>query len=418
MVKQIETMIIGGGQAGLSTSYCLTQQGREHLVLEKAEYAAPVWRNRWDSFTLITPNWMIRLPGGEYQGDDPDGFMPRDDLVAYFQDYVEKYDFPVQYDTYATEVTPAGKGYRIQTNHGPFEAANVVIATGLHQQPKKPPFYERISPEILQLHSSQYRNPDKIPAGAVLVVGSAQSGAQIAEEIYQSGRKVYLSVSDTGRIPRRYRGKDVTVWMRDMKMYEKTVDELGSPKEKFAASAHGTGKDGGHTINLHQFYRDGVTLLGSVRGAEEHKITLAADLKENLASADRFEKEFIREIDQYIETHGVDAPEETLPNMKDGYQQEEILTLNLQSAGIRSIIWATGYRFDFSMVKLPVFDKDGFPIQSRGVTAYKGMFFVGLPFLYCGKSGLLFGVGEDAAYVATVITQQQMLEHPVFSASM
>ena len=202
MTEQVDTIIVGGGQGGLSTSYYLRQQGCEHVILEQADQAAEVWRNRWDSFTLNTPNWMTRLPGAEYQGNDPDGFMPRDEVVAYFEEYIERFNLPIRFGCRVTSVAPIEAGYLVSTDEGEFEAANVVIAAGLHQQPKIPPFSTNLPAEIRQLHSSEYRNPEALPAGAVLVVGSAQSGCQIAEELYQSGRKVYLSVSSSPRIPR------------------------------------------------------------------------------------------------------------------------------------------------------------------------------------------------------------------------
>jgi len=400
MTEQIDTIIVGGGQGGLSTSYHLKQQGREHVILEQADQSAQVWRNRWDSFTLNTPNWMTRLPGAEYQGDDPDGFMARDGVVAYFEDYIQRFDLPIRYGIQVKSVEPIESGYLVSTDEAEFEAANVVIATGLHQQPRIPSFSTNLSAEIRQIHSSEYRNPEALPAGAVLVVGSAQSGCQIAEELYQSGRKVYLSVSSSPRIPRRYRGKDITWWMDVVGLFDKTVDQLPSPKAKFAPSAHSTGKDGGHTINLHQFARDGVLLLGHIQNAQADRILLAPDLMENLAKVDKAEAEMVKAINDYIEKNELDFSLEVLPELSDGFQAEEITDLDLKSAGITSVIWATGFKFDFGLVKLPVFDEDGYPLQKRCVTAFPGLYFIGLPFLHTMKSGLLAGVGDDAAHVA------------------
>ncbi|HJX39388.1 MAG TPA: FAD-dependent oxidoreductase, partial [Anaerolineae bacterium] len=242
-----------------------------------------------------------------------------------------------------------------------------------------------------------------LPEGAVLVVGSAQSGCQIAEELYQSGRKVYLSVSSAARVPRRYRGKEITHWLDDLGFYDRTADQLPSPKAKFGGSIHGTGKAGGHTINLHQFSRDGVVLLGHIQSVQEDRIELIPDLMESLAKADKFEEDVVKQVDGYIEKTGFDAPLETLPELRDGYEAEVILDLDLKSVGITAVVWATGYKFDFNIVKLPVFDKDGYPQQKRGVTEYPGLYFVGLPFLHTGKSGLLLGVGDDAAHVVSVI---------------
>ncbi len=381
-------------------SYYLKQQGREHIILEQAHQAAQVWRNRWDLFTLNTPNWMTRLPGAEYQGNNPDGFMPRDELVAYFEAYIERFEVPVRYGIRVTSIEPIEAGYLVCTDEGEFEAANVVIATGLHQQPKIPPFSTNLPAEIHQLHSSEYRNPEALPAGAVLVVGSAQSGCQIAEELYRSGRVVYLSVSSSPRMPRRYRGKDITWWLELAGWFDKTVDQLPSPKAKFAASAHSTGKDGGHTINLHQFVRDGVVLLGHIQSIQGYQVALAPDMKENLAKADKFEVDFVKQIDEYIESNGMEAPIENLPELGDGFQAEEITDVDLNFAGITSVIWATGFKFDFGLLKLSAFDEDGYPLHKRGVTEFPGLYFIGLPFLTRFKSGLLAGVGDDAVHVA------------------
>ena len=362
-------------------SYYLKQQGREHIILEQAHQAAQVWRNRWDSFTLNTPNWMTRLPGAEYQGNNPDGFMPRDELVAYFEAYIERFEVPVRYGIRVTSIEPIEAGYLVCTDEGEFEAANVVIATGLHQQPKIPPFSTNLPAEIHQLHSSEYRNPEALPAGAVLVVGSAQSGCQIAEELYRSGRVVYLSVSSSPRMPRRYRGKDITWWLELAGWFDKTVDQLPSPKAKFAASAHSTGKDGGHTINLHQFVRDGVVLLGHIQSIQGYQVALAPDMKENLAKADKFEVDFVKQIDEYIESNGMEAPIENLPELGDGFQAEEITDVDLNFAGITSVIWATGFKFDFGLLKLSAFDEDGYPLHKRGVTEFPGLLFHRTAFL-------------------------------------
>lgn len=409
MSEYVETVIVGGGQAGLAVSYHLTQQGRAHKILEQASQPAEAWRNhRWDSFTLVTPNWMIRMPGAEYQGDDPDGFMPRDEIVAYFEDYIQRFRLPIRYGVRVTSVETNGTGYLVHTDEATIEAANVVIATGLFQQPNIPPFSANLPAEVRQLHSSEYRDPAALPAGAVLVVGSAQSGSQIAEELYQSGRKVYLCVSSAGRGPRRYRGKDIVWWLSKIGFFDRTVDKLPSPKARFAASIQASGKDGGHTINLHQFARDGVVLLGRMQAVQGGKIRLAPDLKENLAKADKSEADLLKGIEDYIEKNRLDVPQESLSELQDGYDAEVITELDVQSAGITSVIWATGYKFDFGLVKLPLLDDDGYPIQKRGITDYPGLYFVGLPWLHTAKSGLLYGIGDDAAsIVSDIATREQ-----------
>jgi putative flavoprotein involved in K+ transport len=403
-VDKIETIIVGGGQAGLSISYYLTQQGREHLILEQAAQPADAWRNqRWDSFSLVTPNWQIRLPGAEYQGADPDGYMPRAELVRYFEDYIQQFKLPIRCGVRVTSVEQTADGYHVQAGGETFEANNVVIATGLFQTPKIPPFSANLSSEILQIHSTQYRNPQILPPGAVLIVGSAQSGCQIADELHQHERKVYISVGGSGRIPRRYRGHDTLWWLFKTGFFDRTVDKLPSPRMKFAPNPQVSGAGGGRSLNLHQFARNGIVLLGRIQDIQGSRITFAPDLKENLAKTDKLEADMLAGIDKYIEQNGLDAPAEIVPQLRDGYEAEEILSLDVREQGITSVIWACGYTFDFSLVKLPVFDADGYPIQQRGVSAYPGLYFLGLPWLHKPKSGLLSGVGEDAAFVAAHI---------------
>jgi putative flavoprotein involved in K+ transport len=403
-MERIETVIVGGGQAGLATSYYLTQAGRDHVVLEQAARPAHVWRDeRWDSFTLVTPNWTLKMPGAEYDGPDRDAYMPRDEIAAYFARYVDRFQLPVRYNTRVSAVAPVdGAGWRVTTPEQTFQARNVIIATGLEQQPNIPPFAGGLSPEITQIHSSQYRNPGALPEGGVLVVGSAQSGAQIAEELYQSGRRVYLSVGGAGRAPRRYRGRDVFEWLSLSGFFDITPDKLPMPREHFAAP-HVTGANGGHTLNLHQFARDGVTLLGHLRGASGHTVSLAPDLYQTLGRVDHFEGEVQKMVDGYIQAHGIDAPREELPHLRDGYAQPIIETLDLKEAGITTIVWATGFTYDFGFVKAPVFDETGFPIQTRGVTAQPGLYFVGMPWMPSLKSGILPGVDEFAAHIASQI---------------
>jgi putative flavoprotein involved in K+ transport len=404
-MEHIETVIVGGGQAGLATSYHLAQQGHEHVVLERSAHVASAWRDgRWDSFTLVTPNWSLRMPGAEYAGPDPDGFLPRDEVVAYFDRYVERFGLPVRYDSEVRSVEPLDRGgYRLETGERTFKARNVVIATGFFQRPKLPSFAAELSPEIGQLHSSQYRDPDLLPPGAVLVVGSAQSGCQIAEELYQRGRTVFLSTGGAGRVPRRYRGKDVIEWIDLTGLIDLTPEQLPPGMTKFGGIPHLSGTQGGHTLNLHLFARDGVNLLGRLREASGHRVSFAPDLPENLAKADALEADVRQMIDGFVDAHGLAAPVEELPVRRDGFAQPVVEELDLKEAGVATVVWATGYRFDYGIVRLPVLDGDGFPIQSRGVTAYPGLCFVGLPWMPAERSGFLLGVGAAAGHIASTI---------------
>lgn len=238
----------------------------------------------------------------------------------------------------------------------------------------------------------------------MLVVGSAQSGCQIAEELNNNGRKVYLCTGSAGRAPRRYRGKDTFEWLLLSGFFEMTPERLPFPKEHFAAP-HLSGAHGGHSLNLHQFARDGITLLGHLRGAENDKIILAPDVRENLSRADYFERDVLKRIDGYIQANGLDAPAEELPQLRDGFEQPVIEELDLKAAGITTVIWATGYSRDFSLVKLPVRDQNGSPIQTRGVTSYPGLYFVGMPWMPSLKTGTLAGVGKSARHVVSHIVE-------------
>lgn len=404
MTESIETIIIGGGQAGLSLSYWLKQAGHEHIVLEQAAQPGSAWLKRWNSFTFVTPNWAIRLPGGEYTGNAPDAFLPRAEILMLFADYAQRRALPVRYGVKVTCVKPAEAGYVVETESATWIARNVIIATGSFQKPKLPAYHTNLPSQLLQLHSGDYRRPDDLPAGAVLVIGSGQSGSQITEELYQSGRKVYLSVGGAGRVPRRYRGRDAFWWLNQTGFLDRTVAQLPTPQARFAANPQISGAGGGHSLNLHQFVRDGVTLLDRVLGTADGRLTAAPNLSEALSKVDQFEANIVKMIDGYIEKTGMDAPAEELPQLRDGYNAEVVAELDLKANNITTIIWGMGYAFDFGWVRLPIFDDMGSPVQERGVTTAPGLYFLGLNWMHKMKSALLLGVGEDAAYLADHIT--------------
>jgi putative flavoprotein involved in K+ transport len=410
MVEKIETIIIGGGQAGLATSYHLGKLGHPHFILEQAAQPANAWRNgRWDSFSLLTPNWSIQIPGAEYQGDDPNGFMTRAEIISYFEKYIDRFCLPVRYGVLVTAVEKLedGRGYLVRTNEKEYQTPHIVMATGLYQSPKIPFFSTNIPRRVVQIHSGQYRNPQLLPPGAVMVVGSGQSGCQIAEELYLGGYKVYLCTGHAGRIPRRYRGKGAYEWLNLSGYLDRTADMLPSPQARFAGNPHIAEAHAGHSNNLHQLARGGVILLGHLAYAGGDNLQLAADLKDNLAIADNFERRFARMVDEFVIKANIEAPLEPLAELNDGYEAGEPVSLSLKKEGIKTIIWALGYNFDFSMVKLPILDGEGYPVQQRGVTNYPGLYFVGLPWLTKQKSGLMLGVGEDAGYIASKIAQKE-----------
>ena len=412
MPEQVEAVVIGGGQAGLAISYYLTQQGRSHVVLEQAAETAPAWRHqRWDSFTLVTPNWTVRLPGYPYQGCDPDGFMLRADVVRHLEQYAASFQAPVRCGVQVTAVdpTPDRQSYRVATRDGAtYMAATVVVATGSFQFPKPSSFSRNLPEDVLQLHSSHYRNPNSLRSGAVLIVGSADTGCQLAEELNESGRHVYLCVGRAMRRPRRYRSKDAMFWSVTRRMIEET--QFASPSDRFGPNPQLTGKNGGHTLNLHQLARDGVTLLGRLVGVNGDRISLAPDLQENLTNADKASEDFKHGVDEFVRTTGMVAPEpkpDPLDEARSDAGSCATATLDLKAAGVTTVLWATGYGFDYRLVHLPVCDDYGFPVQERGVTRFPGLYFLGMNRLYNRKSGILLGVGEDAAHIAASIAARE-----------
>lgn len=331
--------------------------------------------------------------------------MHKDKIVRRFEDYAAQFDMPIRYSMTVTSVEheQAGQSFLVRTEDKNYHARNVVIATNLYQRGKIPAYAAQINNQVEQLHSGDYRNPESLPPGAVLVVGSGQSGAQIAEELYQDGRRVYLCAGSAIRLPRRYRGRDIYDWANQIKFFDRTPAQLASSQARFEGIPHLSGKDGGHTINLHQFFREGVTLLGHLRGVQDGKLLLAPDLKENLAKADQGEARFLKMIDAYIQKNGIEAPEDQPEALQDAYTSPEMLTLDLKSEGISTIIWACGYTFDYRMVKMPVLDDFGFPLSQHGETSVPGLYFLGMPWIPSQKSGLLLGVGEAAAVLSEKI---------------
>jgi len=408
-LNKINTIIVGGGQSGLSVSYFLKKEGIDHIILEKADKPAFAWREqRWDSFTFVTPNSMIDLPGVTYKDFNfhPDEFLPKEDIVKYFEDYVEMNKFPIQFNIEVTEISKFDSKWVVKTSNGDYIAQNVVIATGFFQTPKKLDIMDSINPTILQLHSSEYKNIKSVREGSVLVVGSGQSGMQIGEELYKYGKKVFLAIGNTSRIPRSYRGKDLTYWMIKLNMFDKTVDELDDLSERLVGNAHVSGANGGHTLNLHKYAKDGVILLAKVKRSNNFKIYFDKNLHQLLTNADSLEKKILPAIDKLIEENNLDAPQEELEVLNDGFNQEIVEELDLKESNINTIIWATGYARDYSFIKTDkkIIDEMGFPIQKRGVTDEDGLFFIGTVWLYTGKSSLLYGVGEDAEYLVKQIT--------------
>lgn len=409
-----EALVIGAGQAGLATSYHLSRLGREHLVVDTGS-VGETWRSRrWDSFTLVTPNWSIRLPGLAAPPGDPDGFLPRADIVSMLEDYAAASNAPVRsgVTVESLERSPTGDDLVARITDGEeITATNVIVAPGFYHLQRVPAFAARLAPRILQLASNDYRNPDALPPGGVLVVGSAQSGCQIVEDIQLAGRDVWLSVGSAVRIPRRYRGRDGMAWWNDLGRFDVTEAQAPDPRGRFAPNPHLSGARGGHTINLHRFARDGVRLVGRIANGGGERLEIAPDLHERLAGVDRFAAGFRQNVDDFVAERGLDAPPADPANTDEhdgleGFDTPPVEALDLAAAGISTIVWATGFVPDHSWIRLPVFDSNGQPIHDAGVTREPGLAFVGLRYQRWAKSDLFLGVGDDARLVVERLAGQ------------
>jgi putative flavoprotein involved in K+ transport len=400
-VARHSVAVVGGGQAGLSISWYLTQSGIDHVVFEK-ERAAHTWRaERWDTFCLVTPNWQCQLPGFPYSGSDRHGFMLRDEIIAYMDAFVASFDPPLREGVTVQHLRSNDQhGFLLETTDGIHFAHQVVIASGAYQIPVIPRCAERLPFDIVQIHSSLYRNPNGLPAGAVLVVGSGQSGCQIAEDLHLAGRKVYLCVGDAPRVARRYRGKDVVEWLHLMGYYDLPVHEHPLREGVRDKTNHYvTGRDGGRDIDLRQRAIEGIELYGRLLDVVGDQLICATDLTHCLDQADQVSESIKTSIDGFIGKKGVAAPDE------DHYRPpwvppRERPQLDYRAAGITSVVWCIGFRSDHSWIDLPIFNGRGQPNHVRGVTPVAGAYFIGLPWLYTWGSGRFSGVARDAEFLA------------------
>lgn len=403
-----DTVIVGAGQAGLATSFWLTQAGVEHQLLERRESLGGAYQDRWDGFFLNTPNFSLNLPGMPYTGDEPEAFLPRTAVVNLLRRYAELISAPVHtgVDVLRLDVEPGG-AFSLETSAGHLMARNVVLATGAYQVPKLPPIAKQLPATVTQLHTHHYRNPQQLPDGEVLIVGTGQSGGQIAEELHDAGREVHLAVSTCPEAPRRYRGHDILYWLLETGKHGPSVginaltrEALPSPAARFACNPLLSGTDGGHNIHLRELGRRGMHLHGRLETIDDGDVTFSDDLPERLATVESgFDQRMRKALDGYIDAAGLDAPlQPSVP--VDDWRPSEPASLNLADAGITSVLWATGYGLDLSFINMPVLDEWGYPKHSLGVTEQAGLYAVGLPWLTRHYSSILGGVGMDAKYVA------------------
>jgi putative flavoprotein involved in K+ transport len=400
-MEHVAAVVVGAGQAGLATSYELTRAGVEHVVLERGR-VGQTWRGRWDSFCLVTPNWSVQLPGGSYGGADPDGFMPRDELVAHLERYAASFDAPIREGVVVTNVarSPSG-GFVVRTADRELRTDAVVAATGAYQRPHRPAAAASLPSDLLQLDVAGFRNEGALPPGRMLVVGSGQSGCQIAEELHEAGRDVVLACGKAPWAPRRFGGHDLVWWLVETGFLDAAADSLPAPAARLNANVLATGHGGGHDLHLRTLRALGVTLTGHFLGARDGEVQFAPDLADSVAWGDERYRQLRQLAHELAGERGLEPPVMPDPEPFDGRAPER-----LDLTGVGAVVFAGGFRPDYgSWLPWPeAFDELGFPRQRDGAsTVVPGLYFVGVHFLRKRKSSLLIGVGEDAAIVAGTI---------------
>ncbi len=414
----LDTVIVGAGQAGLGVSYFLQQNGRKHIVFEQGRIGESWLSQRWDSFKLNTPNFMNALPGFHYDGLEPDGFWRPDELVHYFQRYIEHFQLPVRTGVTVVSVEQSeDEGHFIvktKTNGHREESVmsrSVVIASGSLQPPRFPATRSRLPNDIVQLHTADYRSAAALPPGAIVVVGSGQSGCQITEDLLSAGRTVYLCTSKVGRAPRRYRGRDILEWWIDMKLLDVTFASLEDKaiSRTPQPQVSGLGRYG-HTVSLQYLARQGAVILGRLLDVEGSHLILNDEAAAHVRFADEFSQRLKDGIDAYLAQADITPPPlEADPADVPDPQTEcvsPLRRLNLREAKVSTVIWATGFTPDFSWIHLPVLGAEGRPIYQRGISPVRGLYFIGFPWLSSRKSGIIYGIDEDAHYIADAISEQ------------
>jgi putative flavoprotein involved in K+ transport len=395
-MKITDTIIVGGGQAGLAMSRCLVERSIEHVILERGNLGQR-WRDeRWDSLSLLSPNWMARLPHYAYDGNDPDGFMTMAEFIRYLEDYAASFDAPLMTSTTVERVERIDADrLRISTDNGEWQARNLVVATGFCDRPRVPGFADALSSDIHQIVPSDYRRPSQLPAGNVLVVGASATGAQIADELAWAGREVTLAVGTHVRLPRRYRGRDILGWLVDMGAFRAPANP---DEERMSPPPQLVGGSDNRDLDLRYLQTLGVRLTGRATGAEDHRVFFADDLAETISKSDTQLFGLLEKIDGYIEANGIPAEESeaVLPVMCPSPPEE----IDLSEAGITSVIWATGYNRSYPWLKLPVLDERGDIRHDRGITSEPGVVVMGMRFQMTKGSNLIDGVGADAEALA------------------
>lgn len=411
--EQTDTVVVGGGQAGLAMSEHLSAEGVPHIVLER-DRIAERWRTgRWDSLVANGPAWHDRLPSLEFSGVEPDAFPGKEQVADYFVQYAAMIDAPIRTGVEVVSVKRnAGRfGFRIETSTGSIDAAHVVAATGPFQRPVLPPIVPE-TPGVKQLHSRDYRNPGQLDDGAVLVIGAGSSGVQIADEIMTSGRRTFLSVGPHNRPPRSYRGYDYVWWLGVLGEWDAPAVTPGMEHVTIAVS----GCDGGKTIDFRRLAHQGMHLLGMADTFNDGVLSFLPDLVDNVAFGDANYLSVLDRADAFVERYGLDLPLEPEARVMDPDPEcitNPTLQLDLAREQITTIIWATGYTLDYSWLQVDALDDDGRPDHHRGVSSAPGVYFLGLPWLTRRASSFIYGVWHDAKYLADhIVSRRGYLAYP------
>ena len=397
--------MVGGGQAGLSLSHELTRAGIEHVVLERGRIAQ-TWRGRWDSFCLVIPNWTVQLPGGRYQGDDPDGFMPKADIVGHLERYAHSFAAPVREGVDVSAVEPGDDGgFLLRTSSGDIRSRKVVLAAGAYQRPHRPAAAAQLPESLHAIDAERYTNPGALPPGKILVVGSGQTGCQLSEELAESGRDTYLACGRAPWIPRRLEGRDTVAWITETPFMEATLADLPSPTARLGANPQLSGRRGGHDLHFRTLQDSGVVLLGRFLGVDDGEACFAPDLAESVAFGDARYSDICSLIGKACAERGVEAPDMPPPPPFRATAAQQ-----LQLGGFGAVIFTSGFRPDYSRwVRFPAaFDELGFPIQRDGASSVvDGLYFMGVHFQRKRRSATFLGVAEDATVLAEEIATRK-----------
>ncbi|MBC7888565.1 MAG: NAD(P)-binding domain-containing protein [Ferruginibacter sp.] len=423
----LDVIIVGAGHAGLSASNYLKKYGMNHIVFERGKIGES-WRSqRWDSFVLNSPNAINVLPGDYYKANASEGFCSAGEFVATLKAYADKFQLPVKEQTEVISIAkhPGGKTFVIKVAQNgiikSYQCKQVIICSGSQNKKKIPGFAKNIAAGIMQLHAGEYRNASRLPDGAVLVVGSAQSGCQVAEDLAGNGRKVYLSTSMVARVPRKYRGIDIMDWFIAMKFFNIQTEEITDPAMLHRPAPQLTGTGGGRrTISLQALSKKGVSILGKLENGDDKNVFFQPNAALHVQFADGFSKQVKEMIDEFILRKELvaPAPEEDMADMPDMDARciSSDTSLNLRDHHISSIIWSTGFSADFNYIKLPVFDDDGNPIHRQGLSAVEGLYFLGFPWLRTRGSGIIFGIKDDAEFITEKVhrySQEKNVNKPL-----